>query len=968
MSLARVFAFQIWCVVLFSICPSLVEAATFYVSPFGDGSNGLSWDTAFPTVGEAVLESASGDPIHIANGIYREKIELDSGDILIGGFTPDNAKGIAPLSATRTVLDASGLEGRTLFCDFVRPGKLRNLVIRGGRTEDEGAGLYADDSYLDIHDCTFEENVSRWTGGAFYIKQSRLTMNRCVIQENVTTDLVAAGGYLDQTIATLTNCVWTRNQSRTTAGVSMRDCSPTFVNCLFYNNFNPDGRTFNCGSNAQPRLIHSVIAYNQSVTGPGAIGLGFDTMPILRNCIIYSNGVSEIGTFQGHDIDVEYSLLKERTEKEGVIEGDPLFVDPEGGDFRLLPDSPCIDSGAPILSGLDFGDRPRPIDIPEIPNVLDPGHDMGAFEFQFSELPCVQSATLVVESASPPSFVVSPLRIKFVEGENTHPSCTVGPAVEDTLLLDCEIDLTGFVPITGTTPSEAEDFLISAVEHCIAASPESRIKVRNRSGSALTLDGAVPFYIVVESPEFGADPLAVGSLPLLNCSFSNIADGTPGNETDAPDSIGFQFSAFDRICPSPTPTRTPTFTVTQTPTPSNTPTPTPTHTSTPCPNIVGVEAPIYPLDGQTSLPRSLTLEWSPQVENRYTGSGGITKVLKSLATPEKSSIGLEWAFGHLFVSNDRRNEIFEIDPFTGEVLNVYPELETEFVNDIAWDGEKFWGCDASTIEIFSFNSQGIIERFDANFFEGGRPVGITWDGVHLWVLDTSEFVHKIDINTGEVLQSFPGPGERLAGLCFDGFALWTNARDAGKTVRFSRKDGRVLDSFSTPETRQGNNGFGLAFDGQHLWVLHYDEQKIHRVDVGFQEACVDGFEVLFGTTNPPTDLLCDSLFESSCPHEGLDPQTEYFWSVVSRNCCGFEQGPVWSFTTGGATYTPTPTLTPTRTFTPSNTPLLPFDYDVTDRVDAEDLLLGIRFHLFHPNASNPNGLFEFALNWHNERK
>jgi hypothetical protein len=31
----------------------------------------------------------------------------------------------------------------------------------------------------------------------------------------------------------------------------------------------------------------------------------------------------------------------------GNISSDPLFIDPENGDFRLRPDSPCIDAGNP---------------------------------------------------------------------------------------------------------------------------------------------------------------------------------------------------------------------------------------------------------------------------------------------------------------------------------------------------------------------------------------------------------------------------------------------------------------------------------------------------------------------------------------------------------------------------------------------------------------------------------------------
>ena len=60
-------------------------------------------------------------------------------------------------------------------------------------------------------------------------------------------------------------------------------------------------------------------------------------------------------------------------EGEGNIDADPLFVDPENGDFHLTVDSPCIDAGT--LEGapeFDFEGDPRP---------QGDGVDMGADEY-----------------------------------------------------------------------------------------------------------------------------------------------------------------------------------------------------------------------------------------------------------------------------------------------------------------------------------------------------------------------------------------------------------------------------------------------------------------------------------------------------------------------------------------------------------------------------------------------------------
>ena len=67
-------------------------------------------------------------------------------------------------------------------------------------------------------------------------------------------------------------------------------------------------------------------------------------------------------------IDISYSLVNNFV-GEGVIDLDPLFVDPDNGDFTLQPSSPCIDSGDP--------------DFP-----LDPDgsiSDMGAYSYQSTD-------------------------------------------------------------------------------------------------------------------------------------------------------------------------------------------------------------------------------------------------------------------------------------------------------------------------------------------------------------------------------------------------------------------------------------------------------------------------------------------------------------------------------------------------------------------------------------------------------
>ncbi len=91
-------------------------------------------------------------------------------------------------------------------------------------------------------------------------------------------------------------------------------------------------------------------------------GMYFDTRsnPLLENSIVAFNdyyGIQVHGTsFGSTTLDVAYSDVYDNVIQSGVshinyiednIDADPLFVDPAGGDYHLLADSPCIDAADP---------------------------------------------------------------------------------------------------------------------------------------------------------------------------------------------------------------------------------------------------------------------------------------------------------------------------------------------------------------------------------------------------------------------------------------------------------------------------------------------------------------------------------------------------------------------------------------------------------------------------------------------
>ena len=102
----------------------------------------------------------------------------------------------------------------------------------------------------------------------------------------------------------------------------------------------------------------------------------------LESCIVWGNALAtglelfpDTGT-----IDASYSIVRLGYPGLGNSAADPLFANPAGGDYSLLPGSPAIDTGNPMdgVTGFDLTNTPRRLD-----GLLDVGSevDRGALEF-----------------------------------------------------------------------------------------------------------------------------------------------------------------------------------------------------------------------------------------------------------------------------------------------------------------------------------------------------------------------------------------------------------------------------------------------------------------------------------------------------------------------------------------------------------------------------------------------------------
>ena len=358
-----------------------VNAASAAASP-----DGLTWETAFPTLQEAADQAGYGGEMWVAAGTYTgtgaEVVRLLPGTVLLGGFAgTETARDQRDATVYRTVidgqkarrgvtgnttslLDGAVVENGTAQCGGgMLHGAATNCTFTGNLATEYGGGMYLGTAT----NCTFTGNSAAAYGGG---GMAGGTATNCTFAGNT----AAYGGGM--TGGTAAHCTFVRN-STTQDGGGM--CGGIASNCIFVRNSTMrqgggmcEGTATNCVF-AQNAATHSGggmyhgIAMNCTFTGNSAEYGGGTCEGTATNCIFWQNGSTDMfGT------SVSYSCLDSPEAGTGNITGDPLFADEQRDDFSLAAGSPCINAGTAINS--------PDTDILGISRPQGAGVDMGAYE------------------------------------------------------------------------------------------------------------------------------------------------------------------------------------------------------------------------------------------------------------------------------------------------------------------------------------------------------------------------------------------------------------------------------------------------------------------------------------------------------------------------------------------------------------------------------------------------------------
>lgn len=193
--------------------------------------------------------------------------------------------------------------GGSVYCKNSRY-TINNCILRDN-SADIGGGIYNRYSSPTISNCTINGNSAYWGGGIGNGSYSNPIINQCVIINNSAfypgagTPPFSGGGIFnkDRSSPIISNCTVSNNSARDRGGGigNYYNSNPSISNCTLSNNSAIDygGGIYNYSS-SNPSINNCTINNNSANSG-GGIGNYYHSNPTIGNCTISNNSVSVTG-------------------------------------------------------------------------------------------------------------------------------------------------------------------------------------------------------------------------------------------------------------------------------------------------------------------------------------------------------------------------------------------------------------------------------------------------------------------------------------------------------------------------------------------------------------------------------------------------------------------------------------------------------------------------------------------------
>jgi hypothetical protein len=257
---------------------SAAQSRTLHVSKAGDGSDGLSWTTAYNAISDALAVSASAEEIWVASGTYQETIRLGEGVALYGGFAGDEATGEFELrdwESHETIVDASG------FND--------TAVVMADLTHVDGFTI---------------ANADALQGGGVRIKDATASVANCRIVNNQVVNKREESCYFWFCFSCLFppygwwNCTELYNYGGDGGGVLVKRGTALIANCVIESNTAELGGGIHSGTNSIVQVISCQVSRNNALGSGAGIYSSGGRLDSIENTINenFGHGIRSVGS------------------------------------------------------------------------------------------------------------------------------------------------------------------------------------------------------------------------------------------------------------------------------------------------------------------------------------------------------------------------------------------------------------------------------------------------------------------------------------------------------------------------------------------------------------------------------------------------------------------------------------------------------------------------------------------------
>ncbi len=269
-----------------------------------------------------------------------------------------------------TIINNTANWGGGIYISYANP-TISHCYVAGNQSVNNGGGIYCTRSSPTISYCTVIDNScniggagsGRGGGGICVNHSSSPTIEYCVVQDNYSAESGGGISINDDCHPQISYCDITGNSADTSGGGIYVNAvsNPIILYSSITGNGAPKGGGICILGNSIPTITNLTIAENQASYLGGGIYCTASA-PTVVNSILWGDIAAygqEISLNDTSNLIITYSDLHHGQDSvyvqpgstldwgEGMIDADPIFVNPDSNDFHLWSHSPCIDAGDP---------------------------------------------------------------------------------------------------------------------------------------------------------------------------------------------------------------------------------------------------------------------------------------------------------------------------------------------------------------------------------------------------------------------------------------------------------------------------------------------------------------------------------------------------------------------------------------------------------------------------------------------